>query len=37
MRLRSILARVALDLSPLRSSSGFRNLFVGDAVSVIGS
>ena len=29
--------RVTLDLSPLRYSSGFRNLLIGDAVSVIGT
>ena len=37
MTSRSLLRRLALDVSPLRRHPGFRNLFVGDAVSVIGS
>ena len=31
------LRRVALDLSPVRVSRGYRNLLIGDAVSVIGT
>jgi MFS family permease len=31
------LRRVALDLTPVRESAGFRNLLIGDAVSVIGT
>ncbi|MDP9101586.1 MAG: MFS transporter [Actinomycetota bacterium] len=34
---RIALERIALDVSPVRASRGFRNLLVGDAVSVIGS
>ncbi|MCU1587658.1 MAG: major facilitator superfamily 1 [Frankiales bacterium] len=35
--LASRLRRVALDITPVRVSPGFRNLLIGDAVSVIGT
>ncbi|MCW2543976.1 MAG: transporter [Frankiales bacterium] len=35
--LASRLRRVALDLTPVQASRGFRNLLIGDAVSVIGT
>jgi len=35
--LRSRFRRVAVDLTPVRRSPGFRNLLVGDAISVIGT
>ena len=37
LQLSGRLRGVALDLTPLRASRGFRNLLVGDAVSVIGT
>ena len=35
--LRSRFRRVAVDLTPLRTSRGFRNLLIGDSVSIIGT